>query len=90
MYCRIATDVRRAIKAYEQSLNLPYQEVPSELCQVKGRKREINLSAWSLLVTDSSLRLIATSEKNRIDALAEQDSIQQVRAPQRRRDSDAV
>lgn len=75
---RVAAHVKDAIKAYEQSTSLPYDDVPPELCRAKAGTKSIDLSEWSLLVNDAALRCIAAEDRSRIDELADQRSIKQV------------
>lgn len=74
----VANHAKEVIKAYEHMTSLPYDEVPPELCRPRPGTREIDLSAWSLVVTDASLRQIAAGDRDRIKELAWQSSIDQV------------
>ena len=70
--------MKSAIKAYEQTTSLPYDSVPTEVCRARDGTRAINLAAWSLLVDDVALRCIAAGDKDRIDKLAAQSSLNKV------------
>ncbi|CAN0132260.1 unnamed protein product [Ascophyllum nodosum] len=74
----VAAEVRNAVRAFETSTSLPYDEVPTEMCRPMVGTRSINLADWSLLVKDSTLRRIAVEERRRIDDLANQRSIKEV------------
>jgi len=75
---RVAESVKTAIKAYEQTTNLPYDSVPAEACRARDGTRSIDLAAWSLLVDDVALRCIAAGDRDRIDKLARQSSVNKV------------
>lgn len=75
----VAANVKDAIKAYEQTTSLPYDDVPPELCRASAGTNTIDLSSWSLLVNDAALRRIAAEDRDRIDMLARQSSVNQVR-----------
>ncbi|CAM9603609.1 unnamed protein product, partial [Laminaria digitata] len=74
----VASHVKDAIKAYEQSTSLPYDDVPPELCLARVETRSVDLSGWSLLVNDTALRCIAAEDQKRIDGLARQSSVNKV------------
>ncbi|CAM9368451.1 unnamed protein product, partial [Hapterophycus canaliculatus] len=74
----VAESVKSAIKAYEQTTSLPYERVPPEVCRARDGTRSIDLSAWSLLVDDVVLECIAANDRNRIDELARQSSVNKV------------
>lgn len=76
--------MKKAIKAYEQNVNLPYSEVPPELCYARPGERDIDLSSWSILVTDSTLRRIASTQQDLVHAMAERASVDQVNPSQLR------
>lgn len=76
---RVAESVKNAIKAYEQTTSLPYDSVPTEVCRARDGTRSIDLAAWSLLVDDVALRYIAAGDRERIDELAAQSSVNKVR-----------
>lgn len=75
---RVADSVKSAIKAYEQTTSLPYDSVPTEMCRAREGTKSIDLAAWSLLVDDVALKCIATADRERIDELARQSSVNQV------------
>lgn len=75
---RVASHVKDAIKAYEQSTSLPYDHVPQELCLARAETRSVDLSGWSLLVNDTALRCIAAEDKKRIDGLARRSGVNKV------------
>ena len=54
--------VNSALKKYEQSVGLAYDDLPSELCEGTNLK----LARWSLVVTDNSLKTIAQNTYNRV------------------------
>eukprot|EP00904_Undaria_pinnatifida_P005961 jgi/Undpi1/2495/HiC_scaffold_13.g05874.m1 len=74
----VASHVKDAIKAYEQSTSLPYDDVPPELCLAREGTRSVDLSGWSLLVNDTALRCIAAEDQKRIDGLARQSGVSKV------------
>lgn len=76
---RVAESVKSAIKAYEQTTSLPYDSVPTEVCRARDGTRSIDLTEWSLLVDDVALRCIAAGDRERIDKLAAQSSVDKVR-----------
>lgn len=71
--------MKDAIKAYEQTTSLPYDEVPTEICHPISGTRTLDLSEWSILVNDASVKKIATIDRDRIHRLAVASSISQVR-----------
>lgn len=75
---RVAESVKSAIKAYEQTTSLPYDSVPTEVCRARDGTRSIDLASWSLLVDDAALRCIAAGDRDRIDKLAAQSSVNKV------------
>ena len=77
-FVRVASHVKDAIKAYEQSTSLPYDDVPPELCLAREGTRSVDLSGWSLLVNDTALRCIAAEDQKRIDGLARQSGVSKV------------
>lgn len=70
--------MQSAIKAYEQTTSLPYDSVPTEMCRARDGTKSIDLAAWSLLVDDVAMRCIAAGDRERIDKLARQSSVNQV------------
>eukprot|EP00903_Cladosiphon_okamuranus_P013484 g12559.t1 len=74
----VAENVKNAIKAYEQTISLPYDSVPTEVCRARDGTRSIDLASWSLLVDDVALRCIAAGDRNRIDELAAKSSVNKV------------
>ncbi|CAM9562727.1 unnamed protein product, partial [Ectocarpus sp. 8 AP-2014] len=74
----VAESVKSAIKAYEHTTSLPYDSVPAEVCRARDGTKSIDLAAWSLLVDDSALRCIAAGDRDRIDKLARQSSVNKV------------
>ncbi|CAM9135908.1 unnamed protein product [Pylaiella littoralis] len=74
----VAKSVQSAIKAYEQTTSLPYDSVPTEMCRARDGTKSIDLAAWSLLVDDVAMRCIAAGDRERIDKLARQSSVNQV------------
>lgn len=75
---RVAESVKSAIKAYEHTTSLPYDSVPAEVCRARDGTKSIDLAAWSLLVDDAALRCIAAGDRDRIDKLACQSSVNKV------------
>lgn len=80
MLVEAAKTLRNAIKTFEASLisNLPYEEVPPELCYPMGASRTVHLGSWSLIVTDNTLRRLAAWQKGTVVKLAEEKTQQQV------------
>lgn len=83
----VAANVKDAIKAYEKTTSLPYDDVPPELCRAPAGTKTIDLSSWSLLVNDAALLRIAAEDRDRIDLLARQSSVNQVRCPRHHAES---
>lgn len=75
---RVAAHVKDAIKAYEQTTSLPYDNVPQEVCRPKAGTKSIDLSSWSMLVNDAALRCIATEDREHINNLARKSSVSKV------------
>ncbi|KAG5186513.1 hypothetical protein JKP88DRAFT_309838 [Tribonema minus] len=65
--------VRKMIQGHKAGAakgELPFAEVPAELCAPDGGARALRLRAWSLLVTDATLAAVAAREAARLGALA--------------------
>ncbi|GMH88698.1 hypothetical protein TrVE_jg986 [Triparma verrucosa] len=58
------TGVNSALQKYEESVGLAYSDLPLEKCD----GTTLELSKWSLVITDNSLSNIATITKNRVQA----------------------